>query len=244
MQCSSAGYAAACSSARLPPRSTGNGTCTCARTSFRLLHFALLDDLVFEIIGGGKAVGGAVSSSVGGIGVGSTHSSSSRSFEADEIVCDDKSTAVVLLLLCGMVAVGPAALGVTVPTGSSSVPPPLPLWPLSSEVARKERRSPARTAPSHASEKSSEKCSSSSSPRVSPSRSPSPSATPDVSYTPSLSGLASPLARLRPHQSTLSLYRQEYRSHLPRDSTSIRGYRQRPTTTAAHRRSKRSFYSS
>ena len=108
----------------------GNGTCA-TRGAFRFLLFVLLDDLVFAIMGGGNAVGGADSRGVGGIGVGSTHSSSSRSVEEDEIVRDEKSTAVsflLLLLLCGMVAVGPAAaLGVTGPTGSSSVPPPLPL---------------------------------------------------------------------------------------------------------------------
>ena len=106
----------------------GNGTCA-TRGSFRFLLFALLDDLVFAIIGSGNEVGGADSSGVGGIGVRSTHSSSSRSVEVDEIVRDEKSTAdSFLLLLCGMVAVGSAAaLGVMGPTGSSSVPPPLPL---------------------------------------------------------------------------------------------------------------------
>ena len=84
-------------------------------------------------------MGGTGSRGVGGIGVGSTHSSSSRSIEADEIVRDEKSTTVGLLL-CGMVAVAPAvALGVMGPTVSSSVPPLLPLWPLS-KAARKERR--------------------------------------------------------------------------------------------------------
>ena len=87
----------------------------------------LPDDLVFAMIGGGNAVGGMDSRGVGGIGVGSTHSSSLRSIEADEIVRDEKSTAVGLLL-CGMVAV---ALGVMGPTVSSSVPPLLPLWLLS-----------------------------------------------------------------------------------------------------------------
>ena len=42
----------------------GNGTCACARTSFRFLLFALLDDIVFAIIGGGNAEGGADSSGV------------------------------------------------------------------------------------------------------------------------------------------------------------------------------------
>ena len=51
------------------------------------------------------------------MGVGSTHSSSSRSFEDDKIVRDEKSTAVGLLLYV-MEAVGPvAALSVTGPTG-------------------------------------------------------------------------------------------------------------------------------
>ena len=44
------------------------------------------------------------------------------------------------VLLCGIVVVGPQALGVTGPTGSSSGPPPPPLWPFS-EAAHKERRS-------------------------------------------------------------------------------------------------------
>ena len=74
-------------------------------------------------------MGGADLSGVGGICVGSTHSSSSRSVEADEIVRDEKSTAVGSLLSVMV------ALGVTAPTGSSSVSPPLPLWPLS-EAAR------------------------------------------------------------------------------------------------------------
>ena len=74
----------------------GNGmsTCTWARGSSRFLLFAL-DNLVFAIIGGGKAVGGADSSGVGGIGVGSTHSSSSRSLEADEVVLDEKGRLVM-----------------------------------------------------------------------------------------------------------------------------------------------------
>ena len=74
-----------------------NGTCA-TRGSFRSLLFALLDKLVFAIIGGGNAVGGADSSGVGGIGVGSTHSSSSRSVEVDEIVRDEKSTVANFLL--------------------------------------------------------------------------------------------------------------------------------------------------
>ena len=56
---------------------------------------------------------------------------------------DENSTAAGLSLLCGTVAVGPAAaLGVMGPTGSTPVPPALPLWPLS-EAARKEWRSGA-----------------------------------------------------------------------------------------------------
>ena len=76
----------------------GNGTCA-TRGSFRFLLFVLLDDLVFAIIGGGNAVGGAESRGVGGIGVGSTHSSSSRSTEVDEIVREEKSTVVSFFLL-------------------------------------------------------------------------------------------------------------------------------------------------
>ena len=74
----------------------GNGmsTCTWARGSSRFLLFAL-DNLVFAIIGGGTAVGGADSSGVGGIGVESTHSSSSRSLEADEVVLDEKGRLVM-----------------------------------------------------------------------------------------------------------------------------------------------------
>ena len=65
-------------------------------------------------------VGGADSRGVSGIGVASTHSSSSRSVKADEIVSDEKSIAAGLSLLCVTVAVGPAAaLGVMGPTGSS-----------------------------------------------------------------------------------------------------------------------------
>ena len=89
----------------------GNDTCT-TRGSFRFLLFALLDGLVFAMMGSVKAIGGAGSSGAGGMGVGSTHSSSSRSVEADEIVRNEKSTAVGLLL-CVMATVGPAAaLGV------------------------------------------------------------------------------------------------------------------------------------
>ena len=57
-----------------------NGACTCtSRGHLRFLLFALLDDLVFAMIGagGGNAVGGADSSGVGGTGIGSNHSSSS-----------------------------------------------------------------------------------------------------------------------------------------------------------------------
>jgi hypothetical protein len=64
------------------------------------------------------------------------HSSSSRSVESDDIVREN-STAVGLVL-CGRMLVL-AALSVTGPTGSSSVPPTLPLGPLS-EAARKEKR--------------------------------------------------------------------------------------------------------
>jgi hypothetical protein len=56
-------------------------------------------------------------SGVSGIGIGSIHSSSSRSDESDDIV-REKSTAVGLLL-CGRVL--SPALGVTGPTGSSLV---------------------------------------------------------------------------------------------------------------------------
>ena len=173
-----------------------------------------------------------------GIGVGSTHSSSSRSVESDEIVREEKSTAVglLLLLLCGMV--GPPALGVTGPTGSSSVPPPLPLWPLS-EAARKERRSPAMTAPSPASKKSSDESSSSSS-RVEP----SPSGYHDVSYYYVTFAFTSSSSPSPTTPSALSLYRPACRPRLPRDPTLIRGCRQRPTTTAARRRSRKSFYGS
>jgi hypothetical protein len=51
------------------------------------------------------------------MGVGSTHYSSSRSVESDDIV-REKSTAVGLLLCGGVLAL--AVLGVTGPTGSSS----------------------------------------------------------------------------------------------------------------------------
>ena len=86
----------------------------------------LLDDLVFAMIEGGNPVGAADSRGVGGIGVGSIHSSSSGSVGVDGIVRDKTSTAVGLL--CGMLAVGPGAwLGVTGSTGLSSVPPPPPL---------------------------------------------------------------------------------------------------------------------
>ena len=50
------------------------------------------------MIGGGNAVGVADSSGIDGIGVGSTHSSSSRSVDVDEIVRDEKYAAVGLLL--------------------------------------------------------------------------------------------------------------------------------------------------
>ena len=53
---------------------------------------AWLDDLVFAMIRGGNALGGDDSSSMGGIGVGSTHSLSLRSVEADETLRDEKST--------------------------------------------------------------------------------------------------------------------------------------------------------
>ena len=84
----------------------------------------------------GNAVGGADSSGVGGIGVGSTRSSLSRSAKSNEIVRDEKSTVVTL-------PGAATALSVTGQTGSPSVP----LWPLS-EIARKERRSGLLTVPS------------------------------------------------------------------------------------------------
>ena len=63
----------------------------------------------------GNAVGGEDSRGVGGIGVGSTRSSLSRSAKSNEIVRDEKSTVVTLR--------GAAtALGVTGQTGSPSVP--------------------------------------------------------------------------------------------------------------------------
>ena len=54
------------------------------------------------------------------MGIGSTHSSSLRSVEADEILRDEKFTAIGFLLL-GVVGCGLAVLAVTGPTGSSSV---------------------------------------------------------------------------------------------------------------------------
>ncbi|KAF8269969.1 hypothetical protein EI94DRAFT_1798656 [Lactarius quietus] len=81
----------------------GNGTC--ARCSFRFRLFVLLDDLLFAMIaGGGGNAGGEGSSSVGGIGVGSIHSSSSRSAESDDIVREKfTSTAVAFCVLLGVV---------------------------------------------------------------------------------------------------------------------------------------------
>jgi hypothetical protein len=214
-------------------RCTLDGNGTCARASLRLRLFALLDDLVFAIIGGGNA-GGAVSSGVGGIGVGSTHSSSSRSVESDEIV-REKSNAVSLVL-CGRVLVLVfAALGVTGPTGSSSVPPPLPLWPLS-EAGRKERRS-GMTAPSPASKKSSEESSSSSS-CVSPFPSGTTTGTTSASSSPSPSPAPTPT----PESLSLSSDLRACHPRPPRDRTSTRGCRPRPTTTAVHQRSRKSFY--
>lgn len=67
---------------------------------FRL--FARLDDLVFGMIGGGNP-GGAGSNGGAGMGVRSTHSSSSSSrlAESEDIVCEEESTAFGLrLLLC------------------------------------------------------------------------------------------------------------------------------------------------
>ena len=63
--------------------------------------------------------------------------------EADDVMREEKSTAVGLSLLCGIAS----TLDVMGPTGSSSVPPPLPLWPLS-EAARRERWSGPMTTPS------------------------------------------------------------------------------------------------
>ena len=80
------------------PSATLVGNGTCARGSFRFLLFALLDDSVFAMIGGGSAVRRVDSSGVGGVGVGSTHSLSSRSVEADEIVRDDEKSTVIGLL--------------------------------------------------------------------------------------------------------------------------------------------------
>ena len=71
------------------PSATLVGNGTCARGSFHFLLFALLDDLVFAMIGGWNVVGGADSSGVGGKDVGSTHSSWERSVEADEIALDE-----------------------------------------------------------------------------------------------------------------------------------------------------------
>ncbi|KAF8269965.1 hypothetical protein EI94DRAFT_1798653 [Lactarius quietus] len=107
------------------------------------------DDLHFAMRGGSA---GGKGSSVSSIGVGSTHSSSSRSAESDDIVREKStSTAVAFRVLQGMVG---ASLGVTGPTGSSSVQ--APLCPLS-EAAREERWSALITGPSPASKKSSEK---------------------------------------------------------------------------------------
>ena len=50
------------------------------------------------MIGGGSAVRRVDSSGVGDVGVGSTHSLSSRSVEADEIVRDDEKSTVIGLL--------------------------------------------------------------------------------------------------------------------------------------------------
>ena len=88
--------------------------------SLRFWLLALLDNLVL-VIGGGNA-GGTVSSGVMGIGVGSTHSSSSRCAKSDEIM-HEKSTAVTSReIVLPLPIVGPV-LGVTGPTGLSSVPP-------------------------------------------------------------------------------------------------------------------------
>jgi len=116
----------------------------------------LLDNLVL-VIGGGNA-GGMVLIGVAGIGIRSTHSSSSRPAESDEIV-REKSTVVALREIVLPPPIVGTALGVMGPTGSSSVPPLL--WQLS-DAERKESQS--LTAPSPASKKSSEFSSSSSHP--------------------------------------------------------------------------------
>lgn len=98
----------------------GNGTYAHASLSFRLL--ALLEDLVLAIGGGNTR--GAVSSDVAGIGVGSIHSSSSISAASNEIV-REKSNLFALRAIVPPPPIVGAALGVTGPTGSPSVPPPL-----------------------------------------------------------------------------------------------------------------------
>ena len=99
---------------------------------FRLL--ALLDNLVL-VVGGGNA-GGTVSIGIVGIGIGLTHSSSSRPAESDEIV-REKSTVVALREIVLPLPIVGTALGVTGPTKSSSVPSLL--WQLSN-AEREESR--------------------------------------------------------------------------------------------------------
>ena len=104
--------------------------------SLRIRLLALLDNLVL-VIGGGNA-GGTVSIGVAGIGAGSTHSSSSRPAESDEIV-REKSTVVALREIVPPPPIVGTVLGVTGPTGPSSVLPLL--WQLS-DAERKESRLP------------------------------------------------------------------------------------------------------
>ena len=94
-----------------------------SRSTTNSLHFrllALLDNLVL-VIGGGNA-GGTVSSGVVGIGVRSTHSSSSRCAQSGEIMHEKLTVVTLREIVLPLPIVGPA-LGVTGPTGSSFVPP-------------------------------------------------------------------------------------------------------------------------
>ena len=167
------------------------------------------------MIGGGSAVRRVDSSGVGGVGVGSTHSLSSRSVEADEIVRDDeKSTAIGLLcrrwgrrrwpLRADRVVLGAAAAATLAALGGRG-PRASRLRNLLPRLRRRSRRR--------------------------------------------LGLRRLPLRQLLLHQlqlqfrlrlRALSLYRQACCPHLLQDPTSIRRYRQYPTT-GAHRQSGKSF---
>ena len=120
-----------------------------------------------------------IRAAVGGIGVGSTHSKSSRSVEAEEIVRDEKPIAISLLVCDAGTGAGHYRIDGVV-LGAA-------FWPLS-QAARKERGGSGPMMAHSPASKSTKEFSALSS-RVSPS--PSPSATTAASLLPGMTSSSS-----------------------------------------------------